>query len=139
MSFKPNLTRKLYETTLSLDKIVHPEKLKAQTDPGEDESNVSPIKWHPLLSDTKLYVTMWEDWLSDFNALNGNTLKKTDADGVNLVKAKYADEMRSVANLEITNKYTEAELAVPTDAIKDDIAAINARVQAEYDTLWDIS
>ena len=47
--------------------------------------------------------------------------------------------MRSVANLEITNKYTEAELAVPTDAIKDDIAAINARVQAEYDTLWDIS
>ena len=82
---------------------------------------------------------MWEDWLSAFNALNGNTFKKTDADGVNLVKAKYADEMRSVANLEITNKYTEAELAVPTDAIKDDIAAINARVQAEYDTLWDIS
>ena len=139
MSFKPNLTRKLYETTLSLDKIVHPEKLKAQTDPGEDESNVSPIKWHPLLSDTKLYVTMWEDWLSAFNALNGTTFKKTYADGVNLVKAKYADEMRSVANLEITNKYTEAELAVPTDAIKDDIAAINARVQAEYDTLWDIS
>ena len=54
MSFKPNLTRKLYETTLSLDKIVHPEKLKAQTDPGEGESNVSPIKWHPNLSDTKL-------------------------------------------------------------------------------------
>ena len=29
-----------------------------------------------FLSDTKLYVTMWEDWLSAFNALNGNTLKK---------------------------------------------------------------
>ena len=82
---------------------------------------------------------MWEDWLSDFNALNGNTFKKTDTDGVNLVKAKYADEMRSIVNLEVTNKYTEAELAVPTDAIKADIAAINAAVQAEYDTLWDIS
>ena len=139
MSFKPNITRKLYETTLSLDKIVHPDKLEAQPSPAEGETGVSPIKWHPLLSDTKLYVTMWEDWLSVFNALNGNTLKKTDADGVNLVKAKYADEMRSVANLHITNKYTEAELAVPTDAIKDDIAAINAAVQAEYDTLWDIS
>lgn len=139
MSFKPSITRKLYETTLSLDKIVHPEKLEAQPNPGEGESNVSPIKWHPLLSDTKLYVTMWEDWLSVFNAVNGNTLKKTDTDGVNLVKAKYADEMRAIVNLEVTNKYTEAELAVPTDAIKDDIAAINAAVQAEYDTLWDIS
>ena len=137
MAYTPHLDRKLYECSLAQDKIVHPEKLPSPGSPGKDEDYVNPVTWHFV--GEKVYATMWGDYLTAYNASNSNKFTKTDSDGVAEVKALYEDVIREKQNKLVTDKYNEMELASPTDAIKSDITAIKAEVQAVYDELWDIS
>tara|TARA_B100001248_G_C27398944_1_gene468201 strand:+ start:9015 stop:9431 length:417 start_codon:yes stop_codon:yes gene_type:complete len=138
MAYTPHLDRKLYECSLTQDQIVHPVKLPSQGGPGENQDFVNPVTWH-YLENGKVYATMWGDYLTAYNASNSNKFTKTDSDGVAEVKALYTDIIRAKQNKLVTDKYNEMELANPTDAIKSDITAIQAEVQAEYDELWDIS
>ena len=137
MAYTPHLDRKLYECSLTVDKIVHPEKLPSQGGPGENEDFVNPVTWHFV--GEKVYATMWGDYLTAYNAENSNKFTKTDSDGVAEVKALYTDVIREKQNKLVTDKYNPMDLASPTDAITSDITAIKAEVQAEYDELWDIS
>ncbi len=137
MAYTPHLDRKLYECSLTVDKIVHPEKLPSQGGPGENQDFVNPVTWHFV--GEKVYATMWGDYLTAYNAENSNKFTKTDSDGVAEVKALYTDVIREKQNKLVTDKYNPMDLASPTDAITSDITAIKAEVQAEYDELWDIS
>ena len=137
MAYTPHLDRKLYECSLAQNEIVHPEKLPSQGGPGENQDFVNPVTWHFI--EDKVYATMWGDYLTAYNAANSNKFTKTDSDGVAVVKAFYADTIRDEQNKLVTDKYNAMELASPTDAIKSDITAIQAEVQAVYDELWDIS
>ena len=137
MTYTPHLARKLYECSLTKDKVVHPEKLPSQGGPGENQDFVNPVAWH-FIGD-KVYATMWGDYLTAYNAANSNKFTKTDSDGVAAVKAIYADTIKKEQNTLVTDKYDATELAVPTDAIKTDIVALQKSVQDIYDELWDIS
>jgi len=137
MTYTPHLTRKLYECSLTKDNIVHPEKLPSQGGPGENEDFVSPVTWHFIGS--KVYATMWGDYLTAYNAANADKFTKTDSDGVAEVQAIYAGTIKQAQLRKVEDKYDAIDLSAPTDAIKTDIVALQKSVQDEFDELWDIS
>lgn len=132
-----NITRKLYKTTLTKDKIVHPTNLPSQPGAGKDEGYVNPVTWHFI--DDKVYATLWSDYLSAYNAKNSDKFTLADDAAVKAVQDNYAAVIRDEKNNAVKEKYNESELAVPTDAIKTDIAAIQKVIDDKWSEVWNVS
>ena len=61
------LKRKLYKTSLTKEEIVHPIELPAPDGAGKDQDYARPLQWR--IGDS-VFVTLWDDWLSEFNKKN---------------------------------------------------------------------
>ena len=79
------------------------------------------------------------EYLSAYNAKNNNKFVLADDAAVKAVQDNYAAVIRDEKNNAVKEKYNESELAVPTDAIKTDIAAIQKEIDDKWSEVWNVS
>ena len=133
MTFKPHIARKLYKTTLKKDKIKHPKYTPAQEGAGKDETWVAPVVWH-FLPDG-VFVTFCDGYLEVYNKENAGKFVIASSSDAKKVRATFDEAVRQEYDHAVTNKYTTAELAVPTDDMKTDMAAILKNSTDFYDAM----
>ena len=133
MTYTPHLKRKLYKTSLTKEEIVHPIELPAPEGAGKDQDYARPILWHFI--DGSVFVTMWDDWLSEFNKKNDDKFELASTSDAKNVRALYDNEVKMQVDLHVNNKYSSADLVDASDDIKTDIASIRKGVTDIYDAL----
>lgn len=133
MTYTPHLKRKLYKTSLTKEEIVHPIELPAPEGAGKDQDYARPLQWH-YIGDS-VFVTMWDDWLSEFNKKNDDKFELASTSDAKNVRALYDNEVKMQVDLHVNNKYSSADLVDASDDIKTDIASIRKGVTDIYDAL----
>lgn len=133
MTYTPHLKRKLYKTSLTKEEIVHPIELPAPDGAGKDQDYARPLQWH-YIGDS-VFVTLWDDWLSEFNKKNDDKFVLASSSDAKNVRALYDDEVKMQVDLHVNNKYSSADLVDASDDIKTDIASIRKGVTDLYDAL----
>ncbi len=133
MTYTPHLKRKLYKTSLKKEEIVHPIELPAPDGAGKDQDYARPLQWH-YIGDS-VFVTMWDDWLSEFNKKNDDKFELASTSDAKNVRALYDGEVKMQVDLHVNNKYSSADLVDASDDIKTDIASIRKGVTDIYDAL----
>ena len=133
MTYTPHLKRKLYKTSLTKEEIVHPIELPAPEGAGKDQDYARPLQWH-YIGDS-VFVTMWDDWLSEFNKKNDDQFELASTSDAKNVRALYDNEVKMQVDLHVNNKYSSADLVDASDDIKTDIASIRKGVTDIYDAL----
>lgn len=133
MTYTPHLKRKLYKTSLTKEEIVHPIQLPAPDGAGKDQDYARPLQWH-YIGDS-VFVTLWDDWLSEFNKKNDDKFVLASSSDAKNVRALYDDEVKMQVDLHVNNKYSSADLVDASDDIKTDIASIRKGVTDLYDAL----
>ena len=133
MTYTPHLKRKLYKTSLTKEEIVHPIELPAPEGAGKDQDYARPLQWHYI--GNSVFVTMWDDWLSEFNKKNDDKFELASTSDAKNVRALYDNEVKMQVDLHVNNKYSSADLVDASDDIKTDIASIRKGVTDIYDSL----
>ena len=133
MTYTPHLKRKLYKTSLTKEEIVHPIELPAPEGAGKDQDYARPLQWHYI--GNSVFVTMWDDWLSEFNKKNDDKFELASTSDAKNVRALYDNEVKMQVDLHVNNKYSSADLVDASDDIKTDIASIRKGVTDIYDDL----
>ena len=133
MTYTPHLKRKLYKTSLTKEEIVHPIELPAPEGAGKDQDYARPLQWHYI--GNSVFVTMWDDWLSEFNKMNDDKFELASTSDAKNVRALYDNEVKMQVDLHVNNKYSSADLVDASDDIKTDIASIRKGVTDIYDAL----
>ena len=133
MTYTPHLKRKLYKTSLTKEEIVHPIELPAPEGAGKDQDYARPLQWHYI--GNSVFVTMWDDWLSEFNKKNDDKFELASTSDAKNVRALYDNEVKMQVDLHVNNKYSSADLVDASDDIKTDIASIRKGVTYIYDAL----
>jgi len=133
MTYTPHLKRKLYKTSLSKAEIVHPIQLPAPEGAGKDQDYARPILWHYI--DDTVYVTMWDDWLAEFNKKNDDKFVLASTSDAKKVRAYYDAEVKAQVDHAVSNKYSSADLVDASDDIKTDVASIRKGFTDIYDAL----
>lgn len=133
MTYTPHLKRKLYKTSLTKEEIVHPIELPAPDGAGKDQDYARPLQWHYI--GNSVFVTLWDDWLSEFNKKNDDKFVLASSSDAKNVRALYDDEVKMQVDLHVNNKYSSADLVDASDDIKTDIASIRKGVTDLYDAL----
>ena len=133
MTYTPHLKRKLYKTSLTKEEIVHPIELPAPEGADKDQDYARPLQWH-YIGDS-VFVTMWDDWLSEFNKKNDDKFELASTSDAKNVRALYDNEVKMQVDLHVNNKYSSADLVDASDDIKTDIASIRKGVTDIYDAL----
>ena len=133
MTYTPHLKRKLYKTSLTKEEIVHPIELPAPEGAGKDQDYARPLQWHYI--GNSVFVTMCDDWLSEFNKKNDDKFELASTSDAKNVRALYDNEVKMQVDLHVNNKYSSADLVDASDDIKTDIASIRKGVTDIYDAL----
>ena len=133
MTYTPHLTRKLYKTDLTKDKIVHPPALPAPAGAGKDQDYARAVEWHFI--DGSIYATFWDDYATEFNKHNSDAFTIASTSDATKVRAYYDAEVKEHINHAVNAKYNSADLVEATDTIKADIASIKKTITDKYDAL----
>lgn len=133
MTYTPHLKRKLYKTSLTKDEIVHPIELPAPSGAGKDQDYSRPLQWHYV--DGSVFVTLWDDWLDEFNKKNDDKFVLASSSDAKKVRASYDAEVKMQVDHAVNNKYSFADLVDASDDIKTDVASIRKGFTDIYDAL----